>query len=98
MELAIAEAKAKAAKLKEASEPVGSVPKHSQWPEERAETGSESKTGRIREMEQKIFELRVTNNAKDQDQVIEHFRDERKEIIDQLLNASRRVGELETKL
>ena len=47
-------------------------------------------------MEQNIFELRVTNKAKDQ--VIEHFRDERKEIIDQLLNASRRVGELETKL
>jgi len=30
--------------------------------------------------------------------VIDHFRAERKDVIDQLLNASRRVGELETKL
>ena len=87
---------AKVAKLNEASTPVGSVPKHSQWQEERPETGSENKTGRIREMEQEIFDLRITNRAKDQ--VIDHFRAERKDMIDQLLNASRRVGELETRL
>jgi len=39
VELAIAEEKAKAAKLNEPSEPVGSVPKDSQWPKERPETG-----------------------------------------------------------
>jgi len=96
VQLAIGEERAKASKLKEASEPVGSVPKDSQWPEKRPETGSENKTGRIREMEQEILDLKITNRAKDQ--VIDHFRAERKEIIDQLLNASRRVGELETKL
>ena len=96
VELAIGEEKAKAAKLKEAPTPVGSVPKESQWPEKRPETGSENKTGRIREMEQEIFDLRITNRAKDQ--VIDHFRAERRDMIDQLLTASRRVGELETKL
>ena len=47
-------------------------------------------------MEQEILDLKITNRAKDQ--VIDHFRAERKDIIDQLLNASRRVGELETKV
>jgi len=87
---------AKGAKLNEASAPVGSVPKHSQWQEERPETGSENKTGQIHEMEHVIRDLTIANRAKDQ--VIDHLRTERKEIIDQLLNASRRVGELETKL
>ena len=47
-------------------------------------------------MEQEILDLKITNRAKDQ--VIDHFRTERKDMIDQLLNVSRRVGELETKL
>ena len=47
-------------------------------------------------MEHVIRDLTIANRAKDQ--VIDHLRTERKEIIDQLLNASRRVGELETKL
>jgi len=47
-------------------------------------------------MEQEILDLKITNRAKDH--VIQILREERKDIIDQLSNASRRVGELETKL
>ena len=47
-------------------------------------------------MEHEILDLKIANRAKDQ--VIDHLRTERDGIIDQLLNASRRVGELETKL
>ncbi len=87
---------AKVAKLNEASAPVGSVPKDSEGQDKRPDTGSANKTDRVCEMEQEILDLKITNRAKDQ--VIDHFRAERKQIIDQLLNASRRVGELETKL
>ena len=96
VELAIAEEKAKAAKVNDASEPVGSVPKNSEDRHERPQTGSGNETGRVREMEQEILDLKITNRAKDQ--VIDHFRAERKDMIDQLLNASRRVGEREAKL
>jgi len=57
---------AKVAKLNEASAPVGSVPKHSQWQEERPETGSENKTGQIHVMEHVIRDLTIANRAKDQ--------------------------------
>jgi len=96
VELAIAEEKAKAAKLNEASEPVGRIPKDSEGRDERPDTGSGNETGRVHEMEREILDLKITNRAKDQ--VIELLRGERQEIIVQLLDSSRRVGELETKL
>src|SRR2546430_8228122 len=79
-----------------ASEPVGSVPKDSGGRDERTDTGSGNETGRVHEMEKQILDLKITNRAKDH--VIQILREERKEIIDELSNASRRVGELETRL
>src|SRR5205823_13637433 len=66
VELAIAEEQAKAAKVNDASEPVGRIPKDSEGRDERPDTGSGNETGRVRELEREILDLKITNRAKDQ--------------------------------
>jgi hypothetical protein len=92
VELAIAEEKAKAAKIYESSEPIGNVPKDS----ERAKDVSESDDGRVRELERENLDLKIANRGKDY--LIEQMQNERTGFFDQLLSASRKVGELETRL
>jgi len=92
VELAIAEEKAKTAKNNEPSEPVGSVPKGS----ERANDVSETDNNRVKELERENLDLKITNRGKDF--LIERMQKERNEVFDQLLSASRKVGELETRL
>ena len=95
VELAIAEEKAKAAKANTPSEPVGSVPKDS----ERAEN-PQSREHRddadIKSLQHEIRDLQITNRAKDM--FIEQLQKERTGIFEQLLDASHKVGELETRL
>jgi len=90
VELAVAEEKAKVAKINEPSEAIGSVPKSS----ERAD--GEADSDRTKDWESKVRDLEITNRAKDQ--FIEHLQKERNRFFDQLLTASQKVGELETKL
>lgn len=90
VELAIAEEKAKAEKIYELAEPVGSVPKVSE------KSGTENDSGRTNDWDSKIRDLEITNRAKDF--FIEQLQKERTSFLDQVMAASRKVGELETKL
>ena len=92
VELAIAEEKAKAAKLNEPSEPVGSVPKDA----EKANDASEPDNDRVKELERENLDLKITNRGKDF--LIEQMEKERNGFFDQLLTANRKMGELETRL
>lgn len=93
VELAIAEEKAKADKTP-VSEPFGSVRKDAERAEPAYPNDPESRE--IEEMENEIRDLQITNKAKDI--VIGQMQKERTGFFDQLLAASRKVGELETKL
>jgi hypothetical protein len=92
VELAIAEEKAKAAKINEPSEPVGNVRNDS----ERANDASEPDTDRVKELERDNLDLKITNRGKDF--LIEQMQKERDGFFNQLLTANRKMGELETKL
>jgi hypothetical protein len=92
VELAIAEEKAKAAKMNEPSAPVGSVPKDSERPND----ASEPDASRVKELERENLDLKITNRGKDF--FIERIQKERDGFFDQLLTANRKMGELETKL
>ena len=95
IELAIAEEQAKAAKVNTPSEPVGNVP-HSA---ERKATASEAlpqDSERIRILEKELMDSMILNKGKDY--LIDQLKQEREGIFGQLLDASRKVGELETRL
>jgi hypothetical protein len=92
VELAIAEEKAKATKINESSEPVGSVRNDA----ERSKDASEPDNDRVKELERENLDLKITNRGKDF--LIEQMQKERTGFFDQLLAANRKVGELETKL
>jgi len=51
---------------------------------------------RLKELEREIFDLKIANRGKDY--LIDQLNMERKSFFDQLLNANRTVGQLETKL
>ena len=51
---------------------------------------------RLKELEREIFDLRIANRGKDY--LIDELNKERNRFFDQLLNANRTVGQLETKL
>ena len=95
-ERAIQEEIAKAAKANQVSELVGTVPKDSEVAQKPAPEGSETDTARVRELEKENMDLKITNRAKDF--FIEQLHKERDGFFDQLLSASRKVGELETRL
>jgi hypothetical protein len=96
VELAIAEEKARAAKINELSEPVGTMQNASERAQQTPEADSEAGTGRIRELEKEVMDLKITNRGKDF--FIEQLQKERNGVLDQLLTTNRKVGELETKL
>ena len=77
-----------------ASESVGNVRKDAEIVEPPFPKASESRE--IRELENQMRDLQITNKAKDI--VIDQMQRERNGIFDQLLAANRKVGELETKL
>jgi hypothetical protein len=96
VELAIAEEKAKAAKIIESSEPVRTIPNESEKAQQTSEVGSEAGTGRIRELEKEVMDLKITNRGKDY--FIERLQKERETHVEKLMTLSREVGELETRL
>jgi hypothetical protein len=105
VELAIAEEKAKAAKLNEPAEAFGKVPPASEAfrtvpndSESATETKpvSEAEKARVRELERENMDLRIANRGKDY--YIERMEKERDGFFDQLMAASHKMGELENKL
>jgi hypothetical protein len=92
VESAIAEEKAKAAKINEPSEPVGSVRNDSDL----SKDVSESDESWVKELERENLDLKIANRGKDL--FIEQMQKERNGFFDQLLTANRKMGELETKL
>ena len=92
VEMAIAEEKARAAKINEPSEPVGNVRNDS----ERVKEASEPDNGRVKELERENLDLKITNRSKDL--YIEQLHKEREGFFEKLLTASKKVGELETRL
>ena len=105
VELAIAEEKAKAAKINEPSEPFGKVPQPAEdfrtIPHD-AETGNETETvseiekSRGKELERENLDLKIANRGKDY--LIDQLKNERTGFFEQLLTANKKMGELETKL
>ncbi len=105
VELAIAEEKAKAAKLNTPAEPFGKAPQaseafrsvpHTPEKEDKIESASEVDKARMLELERENLDLKITNRAKDI--AMGQMQKEREVFFDQLLAATRKVGELETKL
>jgi len=103
VELAIAEEKAKAAKVNDA-EAFGKIPQGSEGIRTVPNDGETSKAtpastredSRVLELERENIDLKITNRAKDI--VIGQIQKEREGFFEQLITASRKVGELETKL
>jgi hypothetical protein len=105
VDLAIAEEKAKAAKNNEPAESFGKVPQDSEGfrtvPHD-VETGhkhepsSEGDANRLKELERENLDLKITNRAKDM--AMEQMGKERENFFNQLLTATHKLGELETKL
>jgi hypothetical protein len=96
VELAIQEEKAKAAKTNEPAEPSPAVRKASEPIQDGARVEEEGREKRVAELRREVFDLKILNSGKDQ--LIGHLQRERDKFFDQLLSASRKVGELETKL
>ena len=63
---------------------------------ERIATASEGDLGRIQELEKEVLDLKIFNKGKDY--FVEQMQTERNGFIDQLLSASHKVSELETRL
>jgi hypothetical protein len=101
VELAIAEERAKAAKINDAeafgkdSESFRTVPHDSEIGKKPA-PASEDDASQIKELERENLDLKITNRAKDI--VIERIQNERETFFNQLLMANRKMGELENKL
>ena len=95
VELAIAEEKAKAAKANTPSEPVGNVPKDAERVENTPPREHHDDAD-IKSLQHEIRDLQITNRAKDM--FIEQLQKERTGIFEQLLDASHKVGALETRL
>jgi hypothetical protein len=96
VEHAIAEEKARAAKNNSASEAVGSLPNGSEARGKRAAGDSESGSARVGELEKEVLDLKILHSGKDY--LIQQLRQERDGFFNQLLEASRKVGQLETRL
>jgi len=103
VELAIAEEKAKAAKINDtesfgkipqASEASRTVPNHAETT--RRSVPNDSERPEIKELENEIRDLQITNKAKDM--YIERMEKERDGFFEQVISANRKVGELEAKL
>ena len=94
VERAIQEEQSKAARLNEAAAASEETPPKRSDGRERAPQVADGE--RIQELEKEVFDLRITNRGKDF--LVEQLQKERDGFFGQLLEASRKVGELETKL
>lgn len=96
VELAIAEEKAKAAKANAPSEPFGNVPQGSESKTTPPEAHPGADSERVRKLEKELMDAIILNKGKDF--LIDRLEKERDGFFGQLLDASRKMGELETKL
>ena len=105
VELAIAEEKAKAAKINEPSEPFGKLPQDSEpfrtVPQDALSTTktppiSEEDRSKVLELEKEVMDLRILNKGKDF--FIEQLKTERQDFFEEVVAANRKVGELQNRL
>jgi hypothetical protein len=89
VELAVAEEKARAAKNNEPDETVGRV-------RNTVDDAPETNADRVQELERENLDLKIANRGRDY--FIGQLQNERNDFFKQLLDANRRVGELETRL
>jgi hypothetical protein len=99
IEMAIAEEKARAAKINEPAEMIGSVPKDAVTDR----SVGVDKPARARDLELQIRDLEIASRVKDQvigmkDKFIEQLQQEQRDYIERLIDSSHRIGQLETKL
>ncbi len=108
VEAAIQEEWAKAVRNTDTSEPAGNIPKPAETRErehkrepQRSETSEDST--RVKELEQEVMDLKITNRAKDY--FIDQLKNDRQSLVqeqhsyvERLMTFSRQVGELRTKL
>ena len=96
VEVAIKEEQAKLAQNTTHSGSVGNMPKRSEN-ERRTESPKEDReSDNVKSLQQKIFDLQITNQGKDY--FIERLQIERERFDEKLIVFARRVGELESKL
>jgi hypothetical protein len=96
VELVIQEEKAKAAKANTIPEARGSAPKDSEARPKDSEADKGKAFEQRQAIENEILNLKILNSGKDF--LIQQLRQERDGFFDKLLDASKKVGELETKL
>ena len=95
VEQAIAEEKAKAAKINESSEPIGKVSQDSES-EIKIKPSSGTENPKISELEREIKNLRIANEVKDL--FIDRLKNTQTDFVERLLEATHKVGVLETTL
>ena len=104
VELAIAEEKAKAAKINDAetfgkvpqgSEGFRTVPNHAET-DRNTEPTSEGDKSKLKELERENLDLKIANRGKDY--LIDQMQKERDGFFEQVISANRKMGELEAKL
>ena len=95
VEQAIAEEKAKAAKINESSEPIGKVSQDSESGS-KIKTSSGTENPNFSELEREIKNLRIANEVKDL--FIERLKNEQNYFVERLLAATHEVGVLKTKI
>ena len=105
LETAIQEEIQKATKFNEPSESLVKMPQGAEGfrtvpntaeTEKKLESTSEGNQLRLRELEMEIMDLRIVNKGKDY--FIERLQKDRENMTEQVISASRKVGELEAKL
>ena len=103
VESAIAEEKAKAAKGSQPSEPVGNIPNDSETAKRFDSKPIEMDAAETGELQKQVRDLEITNRVKDGiidmlQKERERFGEERKGYIAQMVDGSRKIGELESML
>jgi hypothetical protein len=96
VERVIAEEKSKAAKQTPATNPADSVPNDAEKRPEDFQNSSQQVSEHDEASEKQVMDLKILNSGKDY--VIQQLRQERDGFIQKLVDASRQVGQLETKL
>lgn len=96
VELAIQEEKAKAIKGTPETEIPETVQKDSEKPNTTGNSASETDPEDVEKLRKELMDLKILNKGKDF--LIDQMKQERNGFFNQLLDASKKVGELETKL
>lgn len=96
VKLAIAEEKAKAMKHGANAEGFGKASSPMEILPRSATTETPADSGKLKELEAEVVDLKITNRAKDY--FIDQLKQERGSMVEQLTASARRVGELETTL